>query len=88
MSSRGRGSWRALQFDGRVLAFVPGTNGGRVGSKAVGKPDKTTLLQPGSKAFLDSRNDPAGAPVPSANCPAADQSSIHTETPAQHVVLP
>ena len=44
MSSRGRGSWRALQSDGRVLAFVQVVIGGRVGSKAVGKPDKTTLF--------------------------------------------
>ena len=51
MSSRGRGSWRALQFDGRVLAFVPGTNGRRVGSKAVGKPDKTELFHLVRKHF-------------------------------------
>jgi hypothetical protein len=45
MSSRGRGSWLALQSDGRELAFVPGNNRRRGGATAVGKPDKTTLSE-------------------------------------------
>src|SRR5271170_3985678 len=44
MSSRGRGSRLAFRSDGRVPTFVPGNGGGRVGSKAVGKPSKTTFL--------------------------------------------
>lgn len=46
MSSRGRGSRLALRYGGRAPAFAPGNDGGRVGSKAVGKPDKTTFLNP------------------------------------------
>ena len=43
MSSGGRESWPAFRSDGR-LAFVSSDNRGRIGSKAVGKPDKTPLF--------------------------------------------
>jgi len=44
MSSRGRESRLALRYGGRAPAFAPDNDGGRVGSKAVGKPDKPTFL--------------------------------------------
>jgi hypothetical protein len=43
MSSRARRSWLAFRSDGRIRAFVLGSDGGRVRPKAVGKPDKTTI---------------------------------------------
>jgi hypothetical protein len=51
MSSRGRGSWSAFRSDRRVLALVPGNDRGSVGSKAVGKPDKTPLFDLVRKQF-------------------------------------
>jgi hypothetical protein len=50
MSSRGRGSWPAFRSD-RRLAFVSSDNRGTVGSKAVGKPDKTPLFDLVRKHF-------------------------------------
>jgi hypothetical protein len=44
MSSRGTRSWPAFRSDGRVLRFVTSENRLSVGSKAVGKPDKTPLF--------------------------------------------
>jgi hypothetical protein len=51
MSSRRRRSWPAFRSDRRVLAFVPGNDRGSVGSKAVGKPDKTPLFDLVRKHF-------------------------------------
>jgi hypothetical protein len=51
MSLRRRRNWPAFRSDRRVLALVPANNRGSVGSKAVGKPDKTTFLDLVRKQF-------------------------------------
>jgi hypothetical protein len=51
MSSCRRRNWPAFRSDRRVLALVPGNDRGSVGSKAVGKPDKTPLFDLVRKHF-------------------------------------